>query len=144
MTTAARSNTPTWRLPPDVVSASWSWTLPIEPIWRPGHFTPTYSQLSSHPYLTCDVKLADTDDYSDLVVRAAHDNGHQTASLSFKCKRVIVGYDRELSITTSQGVVPMRVTSVTRTGAYTAWAAPSSVVAFVKSLEMYTRDEVWF
>lgn len=93
MTAAAntpRSNTYIWRLPPDVVSASWSWDceLSYARSWRPGQDSWRFRTVGPiQAYLTCDVKLTDIDDYSDLIVRAEHANGHQTASLSYTARR---------------------------------------------------------
>ncbi len=128
------------RLPRDVREASWTWSYELP--HRHGVVTgPTCTTL------TCRVVLADTDDCTGLVLKASGSDGTQQESFSFRRRAPVVhppGYDGNVAIQTSCGLLRGRIVGYNRDGLVDVYAYPGSVVAFVKALEMYVRDEVWF
>ncbi len=133
------------KLPPDIREASWMWShelphrrLPWGGIQVTGRVRAT---------LSCRIVLIDTDDYTDFVVEASGDGGQQRESFSFRRRRPIVhppSFDGNVAVQTSCGIMRGRMMCYAVNGRCDVYAEPGSVVAFVKALEMFTRDEVWF
>lgn len=127
------------KLPPDIREASWTWShelphrrLPWGGVQVTGHVLET---------LSCCVVLADTDNYADFVVEARGDGGQQRASFSFRSREYC---NNDIAVQTSCGILRGRTIAYYADGRCDVYAEPGSVVAFVKALEMFTRDEVWF
>jgi len=97
--------------------------------------------------LICRVALADTDDYTDLIAVADGNGGEQRERFSLRRRDLRVpppSGKEDVAIQTSCGLLRGRIVGYNRDGLVDVYAYPGSVVAFVKALEMYVRDEVWF
>lgn len=136
---------PTYRLPPDVREASWSWQ------WEPsytarGYDGSVYGVGPTHKYLTCRIALQNLTGFHDLVVEAAAHRGEQQASASYTrpIERWDWTKDLIVDVKTSLATLQLRVVGAALTASgnsqrITAWLHPSSVVAYVEALDDYVQ-----
>jgi len=134
------------KLPPDIREASWTWSHELPHRRLPWGGIEVTGRVRA--MLSCRIVLADTHDYTNFVVEASGgDGGQQRESFSFCRRHTIVhspSFDGGIAIQTSCGIMRGRMMRYTVNGCCDVYAEPGSVVAFVKALEMFTHDEVWF
>ena len=133
------------KLPPDIREASWTWSYELPHRRLPWGGIEVTGRVRAT--LSCRAVLADTDDCTDFIVVADGNGGEQRERFSFHRRELRVpppGYDGNVTIQTSCGLLRGRIVGYNRDGLVDVYAYPGSIVAFVKALEMYVRDEVWF
>ncbi len=134
------------KLPPDIREASWTWSHELPHRRLPWGGIEVTGRVRA--MLSCRIVLADTHDYTNFVVEASGgDGGQQRESFSFRSHKYVMSppnYNGNITVQTSCGLLRGRTVAYYADGRCDGYAEPGSVVAFVKALEMFTRDEVWF